>query len=78
MERFCEKALQAISITLFFNTSALIKEEIRMEISNGEINNVFSVIIIQRVITKTSVGQYGPPPKGRTRCRGGVSILTEE
>jgi hypothetical protein len=32
-----------------------------LEIQNGEVNNVQNVIVIQKAITKLSVGQHGRP-----------------
>ena len=39
----------------------------RITIQNSEVNKVWNVNIIQKTITKSSVGQHGPPKNAKAR-----------
>jgi hypothetical protein len=51
--------------TLFYITFSCSDVIILHEIQNSEVNNAWNEIIVQKAITKSSVGQHGPPTNAK-------------
>jgi hypothetical protein len=39
--------------------------ELKLQIQNSEVNDVYNAIVIQKAITKSSLGQHGPPTNAK-------------